>query len=212
MSRVPKARENESAEHAFYDEMDQKTEKKSFCNCYTMAIFFGFLTIFFIILTIYLAQVINQSNITAQNILPLISDKIKNDEKILAKDPILKLVITADELNAILPETIKSYSLSLENPEISISESGMMITGKLAAPIKIPLEMTALVLPKEGKISVKVVKSKMGFISMPGMVRAGIEDSLNQLMDTNFAQIYQNYEVNNIELGENQMTIFGNLK
>jgi len=177
-----------------------------------MVIFFGLLLILIVILTIYLAKVINQKNINPQNLLPLMLEKIRNDENISAKNPTLNLRVTADELNSILPETIKSYSLSIENPKISISESGMMITGKLVTPIKIPVEMTALVLPKEGKISVKVVKSKMGFISMPGMVRAGIEDSLNQLMDTNFAQIYQNYEVNNIELGENQMTIFGNLK
>jgi len=177
-----------------------------------MAIFFGFLLILLIILTMYIAKAINQKNINPQNLLPTILEKIQSDENISAKNPTLKLTVTADELNSILPETIKSYSLNLENPKISISESGMLITGHFAAPIKIPLEMTALVLPKEGKISVKVVKSKMGFISMPGMVRAGIENSLNQLMDKNFAQIYETYEVNNIELGENQMTILGNLK
>ena len=212
MSTIPRNQENESAEHAFYGEMDEKSQKKSFCNCYTMVVFFGFLLILIVILTIYIAKVINQKNINPQNLLPLIVEKIQSDENISAKNPTLKLIVTADELNSILPENLKSYSLSLEDPKISISESSMLITGKIALPIKIPLEMTALALPKEGKISVKVVKSKMGFISMPGMVRAGIENSLNQLMDTNFAQIYETYEVNNIEMGENQMTILGNLK
>jgi len=212
LSTIPKSQENESAEHAFYDEMDQKTEKKSFCNCYTMAIFFGLLLILIVILTIYVAKIINRENINPQNLLPLILERIQNDENISAKNPTLNLTVTADELNSILPENLKSYSLNLENPKISISESGMLIKGQLATPIKIPVEMTALVLPKEGKISIKVVKSKMGLIPLPGIVRAGIENSLNELMDKNFAQVYETYEVNNIELGENQMTIFGNLK
>ena len=177
-----------------------------------MAIFFGLLLILIVILTIYVAKIINRENINPQNLLPLILERIQNDENISAKNPTLNLTVTADELNSILPENLKSYSLNLENPKISISESGMLIKGQLATPIKIPVEMTALVLPKEGKISIKVVKSKMGLIPLPGIVRAGIENSLNELMDKNFAQVYETYEVNNIELGENQMTIFGNLK
>lgn len=207
MSTIPKNQENE-----FYGEMDQKTEKKSFCNCYTMAIFFGILTISVVGLIIYFARFINQKNINIGNILPLITEKISRDENIRAKNPTLQLVVTADELNSILPESLKSYSLSLENPKITIAEQGILISGQLATAIKIPAEMTALALPKEGKVNIKIVKSKMGFVSLPGMVRAGIENSLNQLMDANFAQIYEIYEVNNIELGENQMTILGNLK
>lgn len=207
MSITPRNQEDE-----FYSDLDQKTERKSFCNCYTMVIFFGIILIVIIILTIYVAKIINRENINVQNLLPLISEKIHNDENIIAKNPTLNLVVSADELNSILPKSLKSYSLTLENPKIAISQSGMLITGELATPIKIPVTMTALVLPKEGKVNINIVKSKMGFISLPGVVRAGVENSLNELMDTNFAEIYQSYEVNNIILAENQMTIVGNIK
>lgn len=212
MSKIPQTRENETFEQAFYGEMDKKTEKKSFCTCYTMAILFACLAVLIIAITIYFAKVVNQKNINVGNILPLVAEKISRDENISTKNPTLNLIVTADELNSILPQTLKSYSLSIENPQITLSSSGMLLTGQLITFIKIPVEMTALVLPKDGKVRIEIVKSKMGFISLPGMVRTGIENSLNELFDENFAGVYETYEVNNIEMGENQMTILGNLK
>ncbi len=195
----------------FYAELDQKTEKKSFCTCQTMAIFLGTLLIALVALTIYLALSLKNHNVSFEGLMPILKNKITADQNIESKAPSAEIVITDEDLNATLGN-LKSYSIKIEEPQFLINSADIELDCKLVTLFKLPAQFKILPQVSENKIKMNVVKAKVSLISAPKMIQAGLENSIDKIMDENLQEFYKSYKITDIQLEEGKMTIFGKIK
>lgn len=205
--------EDESAEKAFYSELDKKNIKRSCCTCQTMVIFFAVLLILLIILTVYLYREIKKVNVSVRSVFPTEATK-ENFNKKLAdiSSPTFSITITADELTNITSAGLKNLTFEIQNVQFEINEKNVITYGKLSKPLKSDIQIESRPKIAAGKIFFQVERVTAGKLVLPGFLNSEIQKAINNLMDENFQGLYQNYQVENISLENNQMIISGKLK
>lgn len=205
---MPKA--VKSQEDEFYRDLDEKTEEKSCCSAYTLAIFFVLLFCFLSLLSIYViknAKIDNPSGLS-------VSDTLTGLSKIdlLNKNPTVEVPVTSDELTALIQTGLTGMGVNLTDSKAEITASQIIVTGKIQIAIKTGCAMTVLPSVKDDKLFLSIVKLQSWKISVPGVIRSGLEKSLNEIMDKNLESFYQNYKATDVQLEEGKMIIFGKLK
>lgn len=201
-------------EDEFYGEMDDRTARRSCCSCKTLAIFFACLLIVAAGLLIYGYRQIKKINFT-QNIQPSLQAKNEFFEKIKFeedKEPTLELRVTSEELTSIASNGFSNSYFETREVQIRILNEKIEIFGKMIRPFKTDLKIESQGEVEDGQIQFKFNKISAGKLSLPGLLKSEIEKSFNQMMDENFKELYQDYQVEKIELKEDEMIISGKLK
>lgn len=212
MPKDLKNQEDENLEHAFYSDLDKKTEKKSCCSCYTLAILFIIAAIIVVLLALYLLKTFRGKEITPNfsnvNAGELIGNKLNQ----IKDEPTLKLAISSSELTALLDAGVNSFNLELQEPKVDITDSEIIISGKQKQFFSSTIVINVLPVVKNEKVYLRVIKVKSWNLPMPGMLSAGFEKTLNNILDKRLQDVYDKYKVTDIQLEEGQMTIFGKIK
>lgn len=194
--------------------MDRKTLRRSCCSCKTLAIFFGILLIITAGLLIYGFRLIKKINIT-ENIQPSLQakneffEKIKFDQE---KTPTLELRITSEEMTSIASGGFSNNYFETREVQIQILSEGIEIFGKMIKPLKTDLKIESKPEVDKGQIHFKFNKISAGKLGLPGLLKSEIEQAFNKMMDENFKDLYQYYQVEKIELKEDEMIIYGQIK
>jgi hypothetical protein len=201
---LPEAPKKEEAD--FYHELDQKTEKKSCCTSYTLIIFF---VLIFGILAILLIMVIRDFNTSKLN-LPAASSNTNVISQIdfSQKEPTLEVTVTSGDLTALL----QNVDSGLSNPQAQINPAQIIVTADYQSFVKIPITIKILPKVSNDKVYFSILQIKSWKFSLPGILKSNLEKSFNAVMEQNFAPLYTNYKVSDIQLEQNQMLIFGQLK
>ena len=207
-------REDSSDENKFYQDLDKKTLKKSCCNCQTMVIFFIALALIVGGVTYYLFRQIKTINISIRRVSP--SNITKNDFvsklNIPNNSPTFTIPITSAELTSLASAGINATGFSISDVQVLINLQNIEIFGKLTKPFSADIKITALPEVQAGKLRFKVTNTSAGKLTLPGLINSQIESSFNNLLDQNFANLYQNYQVEQITLESDTMNISGKLK
>ena len=201
-------------EDEFYGEMDDRTARRSCCSCKTLAIFFACLLIVAAGLLIYGYRQIKKINFT-QTIQPSLQAKNEFFNKIKFeqdKEPTLELRITSEELTSIASGGFSNGYFETREVQIRILNEKIEIFGKMIRPFKTDLKIESQGEVEDGQIQFKFNKISAGKLSLPGLLKSEIEKSFNKMMDENFKELYEDYQVEKIELQEDEMIISGKLK
>ncbi len=204
----------ENQEDEFYRDLDKKGARRSCCTFQTMLIFFGVILILSSLLTFFLYREIKKINFSATKIYPsAISkqsfiDKLKLDKN---QNPTFSIVVTAEELTSLAADGIRAFSLEINEAQIEIENSRTIVYGKLIKPLKSDIKIEAVPEVEKGKIKMSVEKVSAGKLTLPGMLNLEIEKALNKMMDENFSSLYENYQVEKVELRQDEMVISGKL-
>jgi len=205
--------EDESAEKAFYSELDKKNIKRSCCTCQTMVIFFAILLILLIILTVYLYREIKKVNLSIRSVYPTETTKENFNKKLTdIGSPTFSVVVTADELTNIASSGLKNLTFEIQNIQFEITEKNVITYGRLTKPLKSDIQIESLPKIAAGKIFFQAKQVTAGKLVLPRFLNSEIEKAINNLMDENFQGLYKNYQVENVSLENNQMIISGKLK
>ena len=210
--------EDENLEHAFYDDLDRKTVKKSCCSWQTFILFFVILAILSSGFTVYSFYKIKQSDpsitFSIEKLYPenVSKESFSNKLKINATNPTFSIVLTSQELTSVLSTGVKAVTFEIKDVQVEISPSGMNIFGKLTKPLNADIKIETAPSPQDGRVFFKVTKITAGKLVLPGLLNSEIEKALNNVMDENFQPLYDNYRVENVELRQDVMIISGKLR
>lgn len=209
MSRVDK-----SEDKNFYQELDKETLKKSCCNCQTMAIFFIVLAIIVGFVTYYLVRQIRTINVTVRKINPssLSKNNLLQKLNIDKNSPTFTITITSEELTSLVSGGISATGFSISDVQVLINPENIEIFGKLTKPFSADIKITALAEVQDGKLRFKVTNTSAGKLTLPGLINSQIESAFNNLIDQNFANLYQNYQIEQVSLESDRMNISGKIK
>lgn len=196
----------------FYQELDEKTRRRSCCNCSTMIILFLIVSLLAIALTIFLFGKIRGANLE-NNFLPKKLETL-SDKFVLGPEnnPTFTLTVTENELTAASGGELAVGGWQIKNLEFKIDELMIEVDGQLVKIFKFNLKIFSLPEVVDGKVKLKIQKISAGGLGMPGFFRVEMEKALNNLLDKNFASIYENYQVTDIKLNQDEMLISGKLK
>lgn len=206
--------EDENTEQAFYRDLDNRSRRRSCCTWQTFILFFVALTIFASAVTIFLFYKIKQTNFSIEKFYP--SDTSKDN--FLAKlqiekfSPTFSITITEQELSSVITRGISAVTFEIQNIQAVIDTENIIFYGKLTKPLKADIKIETAPTVKDGKIYFQTKKISAGKLILPGFLNAEIEKALNKMMDENFNNLYKNYNVENIQLGQDEMIINGKLK
>ena len=204
-----------NSEDEFYSELDEKTQKKSCCNCQTMLIFFVILLISCGLLVYWGAGKIKEINLSYKVVVPSESARQSFTEKlnvIWQNNPTITLVITAGELTTLSSAGFSGTNFILKDIQFIISPKQMDIFGTLRKPLGSNLKITTFPQVENAKVKMKIQSIDAGKLRLPGILYSEVEKVLNSFLDTNLASFYEKYEVEEVFLQENQMVIKGKLK
>lgn len=213
MSKITN-QEDESAEKAFYREMDQKKFHRSCCTWQTFLIFFVCLAILAGGVTIYFFYKIKQSGFTINRLYPsnVSKQNFQDKLKISKENPTFSVTVTSAELTSLAGDGIKTLTFEIKDIQIEINSQSLIIYGKLTKPLKSDIKIETAPKVFEGKIYFKVEKISAGKLILPSFLNNEVEKALNNLMAENFATLYENCQVEKVELENDQMIISGKLK
>ena len=205
-----------SQEDNFFSEMDKKTSRRSCCTWQTLILFFAGVLAIAILLTIYLYHEIKKVDFSLHEVYPTTASQENFQKKLQlnpAENPTFSIAITVEDLDSIAANGIKTApALEVKDIQFQIDQSQIIIYGKLNKPLKADLKMETIPRVSDDKINFKISKITAGKISLPNLLNSQIEQALNKLMDENFQPLYENYQVDKIELQNSQMVISGKLK
>ncbi len=203
-----------SQEDEFYKDLDEKSTKKSFCSWPLLVAFFVVVLILALVLVFYFFKTFkNKSSMAnlksgSQAVYALVLEKFKINP---ASQPTFEIALSSQEIESLLTEASVA-GVKVKNIQVIIDPLGMTISGAMAEKLKSSVKISALPQAKNGKITMEVTKITVGTLTVPKILYPVTEGSLNSLLDKNFENFYQNYEVEKIELSNDQMTVFGRLK
>lgn len=195
--------------------MDKKTFRRSCCNCQTMLILFGVIFLVVGLLTFYLFRQIKQIDFSPSRVfLSTVSresfmKKLQIDPQ---SNPELKLMITSEELSSALSSDLSGTGFEIREMRAQIEEDGVTLYGQLTKPLRSNLTIEANPEVLDDQIEFKVEKISAGKLTLPGLLNSEIEKALNKIIDERFASLYENYQIQRIELEKDQMIILGKLK
>lgn len=205
---------NKSQEDEFYKDLDEKSAKKSFCSWPLMVAFFVIVLVLALLVVFYFFKTFKNKGSMAnlksgsQAVYALVLEKFKIDP---VSQPTFEIALSSQEIESLLTEASVA-GVKVKNIQVAIDPLGMTISGAMAEKLKSSVKINALPQAKNGKIIMEVTKITVGTLTVPQILYPVTEGSLNSLLDKNFANFYQNYEVEKIELSNDQMTVFGRLK
>lgn len=204
-----------TSEDEFYAELDKKTLRRSCCNCQTMLIFFGVLLVVSISFVYYCYREIKQSNLASKVVNFTFQDKENFYKKLMVAsddEKTFEITVASRELTAIMSEGISFQNLLLKNIQVIIRQEGIDIFGTLTKPLSSEVSIITVPEVSDGKVRLEVKKITAGRLSLPKYFNSKLAESLNSLMDKNFSTLYNEYEIEQIELKEDKMLIRGKLK
>lgn len=205
---------NPNQEDEFYQEMDKKTLKNSCCSCQTMAIFFGIVLAIASIGVIYLFYQI-KADFSFKSLPTSLEEKNKFSAKINLNpqlSPSFELVITSEELTASVQEGFSLNNLAVKDIQMVVHEKGVDAFGALVRPLNAKIYLLFQPKADQGQINFEVKKIKAGNLALPQFLSSQFDKPINELLARNFAPLYKNYQVENIELFDDKMIIRGKLK
>lgn len=205
---------NKSQEDEFYNELDEKTGRQS-CSCQTLAIFFSIILILTVGLTFYLFRQIKKVNFSFAIVSSTLEDKNKFLEKMKLnpqENQTFALKITSEELTSLVTEGLSIRNFLIKDLQMLIDKEGIKIFGMLIKPLSSKIKIETAPVVEDGKIKLTIKKVQAGSLILPKYFFLDLENSLNAMTGQIFEGLYQNYQVEKIELEINQMTIFGKLK
>ena len=208
-------KKNKSPEDEFYEELDKKKIGQSCCTWQAMLLFFGGLLVAAAILTVYLFYQVKQLNFSFRKIYPSQISKTRFGEKLQLNPKEateFSIVLTSEELTAIAAGGINSLLMEVKEVQMEIFPEKILVSGRLIKPLKADLQIETVPEISEGKIKLKTQKITAGKLVLPGFLSKEIEKTLNGFIDGKFAPLYKNYQVEEIELEKDKMTISGRLK
>lgn len=203
---------HQSQEDNFYADLDKKTAHRSCCNCQTLVIFFTALLIISIIIVFFLVREIKKINLSPQKINTSFSLQESFNKKITVTDPEFTTEITSEELTSIMGDGLKLGQFDIKDVQITVDKDGLNIYGNTKMIVKTNFKVETTSKAENGKIKIAVNKISAGRLSLPGILKSQIEENLNQYFDNKFSNLYQNYQIEKIELEQNKMIISGKLK
>jgi len=124
------------------------------------------------------------------------------------KEPTLEVTVTSGDLTALL----QNVDSGLSNPQAQINPAQIIVTADYQSFVKIPITIKILPKVSNDKVYFSILQIKSWKFSLPGILKSNLEKSFNAVMEQNFAPLYTNYKVSDIQLEQNQMLIFGQLK
>lgn len=203
--------EKTSPESEFYKDMDRKTARRSCCTFPTMIILFVLMALIVGGLTFYGGSKIRTVRISPKRASENFSNKFQLNPQV---NPTFSIPISAKDLNSMAGGILSTGGWQVQNLEFSIDELGIETKGELVKLklIKFNLQMMSMPEISDGKLKLKVQKVMVSRLNLPGYFRTEIEKSLNNILDENFASLYENYQVNDVQLEQDQMLISGKLK
>ena len=205
---------NKNQEDDFYQDLDKKTAKKSFCSWPLMVAFFVFVLIIVIGLVFYLFREFKgRANNTNKNssleaLYTLTLEKLKLNPE---TQPESQIELNSGEIESLLSEISVSGG-KVKNIQVEIGDLGITISGALAESLKQSVKINVLPKVENGKIKMDVQKIIVGTVTIPTILYPLTERSLNSAIDKNFESFYQNYKIEKIELENDKIIIFGKLK
>lgn len=177
-----------------------------------MIILFLLATVLILGLTFYLFGKIRGTHLEA-NVSPKTLENLSDTFKLNPEtNPTFTITITGEELTAASGGQLAVGSWQIKNLEFKIDELGVEVDGQLVKIFTFNLKIISVPEVSDGKVKLKVKKINAGRLPIPGFFRAEIEKALNNLLDKNFASIYDNYQVTEVKLAQDQMLISGKLK
>lgn len=203
-----------SQEDEFYNDLDKKSLHRSCCTFQTMILLFVFLLIVAISGTFYLYKEIKKINISSKIITATFENRNSFNKKIsLDSHPaVFEIAVTSEELTAVLSEGISAQNFIIKNIQAIIDNNGINIYGTLVKPLSSQIKIETVPKVEQGKVKFTVNKITAGKLTLPKFITNQVENALNKAMDQNFTKLYENYEVQNINLFIDKMIISGKLK
>jgi len=179
-----------------------------------MIIFFGIIFLVVGMAVFFLFRFLKQTNLSSQ-----ISTVITAKSSLLGKlnfgqvkNPEIQIPVSEEELNSLFSNGIQSSILELHDITIQINELNLEILAQAKKPIRTPVQILARPVVNDDKIKLAVTNVKIGRLPIPGLMRSGLQNALNGVLDKNFQNLYENYRVTEIKLEKDEMIIFGKLK
>lgn len=201
-------------EDEFYDELDAKTLHRSCCTFQTLILFFLGLLILVISGIIYCYREIKKINLSSKSIVSTLQDKNSFYEKLKPEigQETFEITITSKELTAITAEGISGKNFIVKNIQIIISQKSVDIFGTLTKPLSSQIKIETVPKVTNGKVEFEILRFTAGDLALPKFINNEVASALNKTMDQNFQDLYQNYEVQVINLFDDKMIISGKLK
>lgn len=179
-----------------------------------MAIFFVILALVLGLIMVYLFRMIKQVNLPMKKVSVStetsanFADKIAN----LNGSPTFSITLTSEELTALTQAGISATGFSLKDIQVVVTTQDLEIYGKLLLPFSSDVKIYADPMIESGKVHFKIKSISAGKLTLPGLLSNQIEKALNQLLDQNLANLYQNYQAEQVSLQSDKMMISGKLK
>lgn len=198
----------------FYEEMDKTKVHQSCCTCQTLGIFFAVLLILSIVGILSIYYQITREKVFSFK-LPTIS--INNFNHKLAdlkpdQSGQIQITLTNEDMSALMSGGLSWQSFLLQEIQVQIMPTEMLIYGHLIKPIKSKVVISAMPRAKSGKINFEVTGVTAGNFNFPKFVNHQVGLALTNLIDVKLAPIYQKFDVQEVTLGDGQLTIIGHAK
>ena len=203
---------HQSQEDNFYADLDKKTAHRSCCTCQTLIIFFAIILTISIIIVFFLVREIKKINLSPQKITTSFTLKDSFNKKIEVTDLEFTTEITSEELTSIMSDGLKLGQFDIKDIQVTVDKDGLNIYGNTKMIVKTNFKVETTPKAENGKIKIAVNKISAGHLSLPGILKPQIEKNLNEYFDNKFSNLYQNYEIEKIELQQDKIIISGKLK
>lgn len=207
--------DNEKEDEKFYSELDQDRVHGSCCTCQTLALLFIFILLILGVGSFYLYK-----QITSVKIAPLNSNLRTSFNDLTNRLNALKsadfsqtsITLSEQDLNAIMSGGLSVQNFILKDIQTAIVPEGVTIYGSLVKPLASKIVIDSNPVIENEKIKFKITSIKAGKLKLPKFIATTIENNFNQSLDTKFGLVYTKMTIEEVILGERELTMTGRLK
>lgn len=202
-------------EESFFGEMDKSKIHQSCCTCQSMAILFGLILIILAGGLFYIYWQITREKVFAFKLptnisLQSFNARLNNLSNISSNN--LELTLSNEDMTALLSEGLSFQTFLLKEIQVQILPSQILIYGRLVKPLQSKVVISAIPKTQNGKVIFEVTGVTAGNFNFPKFFNSQISKSLNSLIDAKLAPIYAKFNIEEIRLNENSLTIYGQAK
>jgi len=199
-------------EEIIFGELDRKRAHQSCCTCQSMALFFILIVIILASGLYYIYWQITREKVFSFQLPSAVSmqdftarlDGLKPDTK-----NSLSLNLSNDEVTALFSEGLSLQSFILQDAQVQVMPSQMLIYGRLTKPLTSKVVLSAVPKVQEGKIVLETTGVTAGNFNFPKVVYPLVNQSITERFNSKLSLVYAKFTIEDVQLNENSLTIKG---
>jgi len=202
-------------EEAFFAEMDRSEIHRSCCTCQSMTLLFTFVLVVLTAGLFYIYWQITREKVFAFKLpanisLQSFSNRLNNLQNNSLNN--LEITLSNEEITALLSEGLNFQTFLLKEIQVQILPTQVLIYGRLIKPLKSKVVISAIPKIKDNKIYFETTGVTAGNLNFPNFLNPQISKALNDLISPKLLPIYNKFNIQEIKLNENNLTIYGQAK